>query len=499
MRRAGDLGGHTQGARSVTNSYTVTRFSLFESGRWHDRHLRPLALNSVTQQVVDAMADTVGVDGKINPRAIADMSNSVLTLQSQIDPLKDRIDIANGWNEKRLSFMLELRVESDFSAASYLYVTGYTDRMDVAYQSNTIADDTEFFINSMFEMGSGETIRIPRNYQIINAHAIADGGYDSDRVFMSRPLDVLNRLSLDNSPRYSSYRDDTSNVGFNTLNTSNRQNTISSQYLANTLNALTQAARYEDAGNAFYQDDEQTEFFGRNRQQRGDMYADAAGIVKEQSITSDVFLYDLKTQFDYHRHGSFTFGQLRQLVPDIDRVGEVWLLRQNPTRTDRRVGDMDGKEWGGSTDEAIAAAIIAQAFPTIGFYNLITSIDVTFTNEQSRDGTIEYKPGEAVVFFTDRLSARQERDLIMAFGETCISDVLNGLTEGGHIDIYLNVSMNVQGDIFINIALNGGDVQEFNTATFCDSLTTPLITTNDRLIDKLAKGLRYIHDSIRRD
>ena len=499
MRSNGSNNHQANYPRSASNSYSVVRFALFESGRWHDRHTRPLVVNTFTTRMVDELRDTTSPDGKVNSRSLAGLANNILTLKSEVDSVHDRINISNGWDEKRLSFMLELEVQENYGTRSYLYVTGYSDRLDVSLQSSSINPDTEFYINNIFELGGTETIRLPRNFQIINAHALSDGGLDSDNAHMIRPSDVLHRLGLKDEPRFSSYRDDTNNVSQNQLSTSSRDNTISSRYLANTLNAMQVASRYEEPTNAFYGDDDVYSTRGRSSNNGSNsVYTDAAALVKEESITSNAFLYDLKSNCDYQKHGSFTYGNLRKLVPEIDRVADLYLIKNDPRKRDRRVGDMDGQEWDGHTDTAIAATIIAQAFPTIAFNNLITSIDITFTNEGHRSGAIDYTPGEAVVFFTDRLSADKERDLVLNFADTCITEVLNGLTENGLLDIYLQVNMNIQGDIFINIAFNGGLVEEFNTATFCDSLTTPHITPSARINDDLAEGIKFIHGELRR-
>ena len=110
------------------------------------------------------------------------------------------LELPNGWDSRRLSFVLILRTPKT-AGYEYTYIQGYTDSYDIDYKDKELSDDTEFFINkvtTVLEMEDdyhNKTYRTMNALEVVNDKHTSKSRYEEDLNTITRGSDVVLDIS----------------------------------------------------------------------------------------------------------------------------------------------------------------------------------------------------------------------------------------------------------------------------------------------------------------
>lgn len=514
-----------KGAVSQNNNFVVTDLYLFEGGRYNERFLRSLKLGSINDSVVDRLADEIGrTNGRgFSASSIASARTPVITLESDIDRNRDYIELVNGWDKKHFCFIMKI-VEQAASVhhvdRTYL-VSGYTDKMEYSKYAKSIPDELEFYVNSILETTND---RASNNNQLFSS---VNGNSSNDRLYMMRPQDVLSRFSYnkvrESQGMDSSYRSDW--VRGRAIQASSRNNNIASNYLAKTLTGIHKT-RLELVGERLIgRDDDYEDSISRHLgagTRRGlsrateleDEIEAVRNVIGEDSAEEYEFIRSIKSMArDTHNAGCFRLRQLKRIVPDLDTVTTVNVMAKESfnrsglaNRDNTRVGDMDGERFGSASTEEIIATNILNSFATVAASCFIMIIDIMFAlrydEDQGRyewDFEISYedrgREEEGSVVFLDIVSDEKQRELIDRMAQIMIDSVLNSYSRFGY-EIVVGVRYNMNRDMFVTVAIDTDEPIEFCSAIFCDSLTPPVLSNQERRGARIGEGVTSLYNEI---
>lgn len=513
-----------RGAMSASGGFVVTDLIMLEGGRYNERFLRSLKIGKITHNTIDRLTDElIQTNGKtFRPGSIANLSSPLITLESEIDRDRDRLEIASGFETKRFCWILkikEVEVAAGHKPKTYT-VTGYTDRLEFSKLSKSIPGNLEFYINAILEIGE----KRKNNLQLFTELNTNSSTKD---LYLIRPSDVIAKHAFLNistgSNNRSSYHGD--KLQGKTFKTSSRSNAIASNYAAKSLIGLHKSRMEAEVSRTFSDmgddDDYTNSFLGRHSSRRSmgrsseiEAEYEAARTTLNDKYAEDYeFIQLLKDEArNTHRVGSFTFRQLLKFVPDIEDYISLSLVRKDMQSirgrngdSNDRMGNLDGEEWGYPTQEELIATEVANAFSTIALSTFISNIDIMFTlvedelDEVSWDFAIGYEDNhgeqEGSVMFFDEIPEELEEEFIDKLGYTMIDSVLNAYKNFGY-EIFISVQYNMNREIFIRVAIDDDEAIEFCTPIFCDSITSSVISNRERSGVKLGEGITELYKQV---
>ena len=520
-----------QGALSEKGNFAVLDLFLFESGRYNDRFLRSLKFGSITDSTIDRLVDEIHRTGGngFSAGAIARNSSPVITLDEDIDRGLSRLEIARGYDSKRFCFIMKIEEEKPshhLGAITYL-VSGYTDRLEHSRFTRSIPDDLEFYVNSFLEITTDKPTNNSQLFGVANELAVSG----RSQLFMSRPQDIISKYTYDNSDLISregdvvSFRSD--RINGRTIQANSRHNTVGSTYLAraltgihkNRIEILSDEAVGERIGDSY--NPASSLMSGVIRGTRGSELENeisrAREVVSEDAADEFKFLIEIRRAARTSSNaGIFSFKQLRKIVPDIETVTTVNVIREDrTTRTgladndQSRIGNLDGEEWGQVSTEEIIATNISNAFISLATTCFIMVIDIIFAlryDEFEERYIWDYEIGyddhghlsQGSLVFVNNVSDEIEESLIDRLGQTLIDQVLASYTRYGY-EIMISVRYNQNRELFIAVAIDTDSPYELCTPIFCDSVSSPTQTLNESHSFKMGEGVTQLYQEIFRN
>lgn len=513
------------GATSINGNFTITDLYLFEGGRYNERFLRSLKMGSINDAVIDRLADEISrTNGRgFSAGSIASARTPVITLEDSVDRERDYIELVNGWDKKHFCFIMKIVEEaaSIHHAAKTYLISGYTDKMEYTKYTKSIPDDLEFYVNSILETSND---RASNNNQLFSS---INGSSSSNKLYMMRPQDVLSRYSYskvrETQGMDSSYRSDW--IHDRGIRASSRNNNIASNYLAKTLTGIHKT-RLEMIGDRMVSDDDDlgesiSRHLGgsarRNLSRATELEDEVESVrsmVGEDSAEEYEFIRAIKSMArETHSAGCFRLRQLKRVCPDVETITSVNVLaKQEFSRTgltnrdNSRIGDMDGERFGNSSTEEIIATNVLNSFATVASSCFVMMMDIMFAlrydEDQGRyewDFEISYddngRDEEGSVVFLDMVSDELQTVLIDRVAQTMIDSVLNSYSRFGY-DVLVGIRFNMNREMFVTVAIDTDEPIEFCSAIFCDSLTPPVLSNQERRGAKIGQEVTSLYNEI---
>lgn len=461
--------GHDLGYQPPVNRININRLIMIPTRKaYEDVYQRSYTLeaNTGTLMKLEALfqAKQVRSNTLLDNTTVAQAVPEVIKLSSM--PTGSAI-IANGWRTQRLQFLLE--AEINIGGVTHLtYIQGYTEYHDPTL-TGLVDPNMMFFINSITEVmrvhkPNGGYDVIPRNtYNVItdeytgNRH-LEVGSMDNDLALI-RPKDVIETMMLE-----SMYGADTSSV-INTAGSvvgnasvSSKAHNDPSKYFTNTVNAYLDAKSIVDKTN--------TDYEGVLRQ--------ASSLVAETGLFGEKvgLIHAIHQITGELRPTTFTLNILQMIDPGLPNKSTLIDNSRdfmNTAYNNALDSDITANQLQ-PTQENLKATMIAHAINSYMIENMLTSIDLSFTN-------IGYEP---VVVPSNGTSFIEGIDKI-AYVNRVIAKVrqilLPMISDCGQTLIEVAVHANLLGDTNVLIGLNAQPGILFRFPTFADSLYVPVVTT----------------------
>lgn len=415
---------------------------------------------------------------KLNPVTSVDVANETPGIMKLSD-IANPVNIANGWDTTRMRFILE--VENVLSSDSWetYYIQGYTDYEDNT-MSNRIDPDMACNINSIVVTKSviHPQTRVPQTTLAASYNIVVDNygrvdvvnmGMDlNNQKALMRPKDIFD--SMDNmTPDQLMYNDDDVSLldmrGRLTLSpqTSDRGNLSMSNYMSKTINSLSEASHLKN-----------------NNDDGGfiNAYSYAAGIVGEQPLSSNKFIYALSMHCGEINPIEFTLNDLQAIFGDINEDKVMYV-----NNTSQAILDSGASIYGNDAGDnlmvpsvyASTATTILETVSSFMYRENITILGFSITNMVVRGEPFAYAitTASSILRGID-ISINVER--IMLNVKLTLMPMITqrnsiGISIEGYIDSY--------GDSTISIAFENNEHYVYRFPSFCDSLYVPVISNID--------------------
>lgn len=419
-----------------------------------------------------------GFNGELNVFDITNGLNGCVSLQQR--PLA-AANIINGWNTKRLRYLMEV-VNNVNGSYIISYIQGYTDYFDSVRSLNgsvIIDPNTKFYINSIllvrqtFDTSTNRYITVPMaSYNVITN----DFGYKDfqmDRTFIDdsrlvRPKDIMENLISNNVFKDDVYINTTGHLTSG-LQTSKRLNNDPVEYLANTLNGYTASMNSVNIST-----------------DPSDIYRSASmtPFATEASIHSLPFMVRVSGATGSYDPTWFTLNTLITIDPNCNNDKVMTLVEQDTMSVDnvqsnhmnvRMLLDTNTAIALNPTPEAMIASNVNNAISSIMMKNMITRIAVSFGNKSGRYLSLisdvnSFVTNMDLTFYSNRVNSNIENVL------------LPSITMNNQLLVEVTVICDILRDTSILVDIGNGPVL-FRFPTFADSLYIPVVanssTSND--------------------
>lgn len=459
---------------------TIKNFIMIEThADYKDIHSRSISINA-TNSSISGLKDLLQTDSNASDLTGMEVSNAMAGTASLSSVPTYKAEIPNGWQTRRLRFMLAVSLFDGFTE-DISYIQGFTEYADIS-MSGHIDPHMPFYINSItsvmktFDQRTGRYfVRPKRSFNVISDMA---NGYqyeeihNPDSLKLIRPVDVLNKIHIMSNMRDDVRIVDTTGTLSNTT-VSARSNSDPANYLAKTINGFLEAkcsiANTADSVSLY-----------RN--------ALSSTFIREGRLIDDIFIKELYNLTNIINPTSFTLDILSKIDPDVAHKGKIVDRRAiHNSNTDGMLGGCsDTAETYDASAETIKAATVMHSINSMLIDNMITKLSVAFTNENGPVPTITV---------TNINSFIEDIDLIqleMKVKQHIRSVLMPVLTDNGYTCVSVILETDLLGDTNISISVNGGPGIVYRYPAYADTLYSPVISTNANmqiLVDDVANLL----------
>lgn len=501
------------GPEAICDGFRVLNVTLIQTGTYNPEFFRPYS-TSLSRRDVDEIETTMDDNGRRDLIAddLSGMVGRIMRMKSSVSD-DDLVDIEEGWDSPRLSFMIEVAEEryNEFSERSMeeivTTISGYTNTIDLVetprspYGDVAPAPDMEFFVTAMHRE-TRETRRIAANDQIISPAYYRKYNGERRNLYTLRPKDVFNtEVARENTPIGARPVMAANHIAGNSPKASRNSNLLPSYYMASSINAIL-AGEKQSSGVI----DRFGVPMGESRRERSSVYSKAASVAEETApLAHNSFLYLLKVRTErYSSTNTFFWEDLEELFGrEILRTTRYYKNSETVRDSGRVSHAGDCADWDDNTNggyNAILATAIKQAAPGIALMYGIYScrIDATNIDVYGEDDVIA---GSLInvdnVIFTSKLrTLEEEYQRIDNFRDQIARHVLRGASMDNEVSYDVHVELDWRGDTFIDVGIDGGEMIEFSTASYTNSLTSPIITNNQDVTRDIATDFQTIVSKI---
>ncbi len=459
--------------------FIATRVIMKETTRYDDVYLRPYQSNydgDVANQLM--MATEHG--SNVSPLALAGVAGSFIQPSAATS---HRATIENGFGEKRLSFMIEVRENNNsmMGTGSRFIITGYSDHFGAVYQNGSALLDPnlKLFINNVFVIRDSYQQTSHSNQATVSTMISADHILHRpdeglhmrapQPLYMQRPEDVFAKLSYSNDMMTQHFRNAEVDDGRNSLiqlSSSKRSHEVPSRWLSDSIRAYRNA----EAESTTYGDDhlDATSTWDNSR-----------ATVRNSISSNNRLMGALQIRTNLPDLGYVTYRELCSIIPNLDAENQVLFSDRNTIAREYQPGQ--GDTWNQATYEAIAASIVKQSVPAIMSDCLITSIVFQATNDTFG--------GEPVVSISSVMSFTTGIDMtryVEHFIERLKCEILSMISQNGARVFNLECQMNMLYDSHITVSIDNQPPVYLAAPSFCDGLYAPILTADQQGTSNLA-------------
>jgi hypothetical protein len=450
----------------------VRNLLISNTGTYNNQQVRPY-MSNVNENDINTIINMMGQhNATITSQQIAGrVSNFIAPTANSLG----NVNIVNGWDNQRCRFLLEVDVSYVVGQVIKYYFQGFTDFLGVT-NNGSIAPDMVFYINAINSVANVVT-RTPTgpsssnfsrdNMQVISGNTNGYGGEN----YMLRPSDVFTHISMENrmnTADVNMIRDTRSLVTSNTVNSSNRNNNIPSNFVSSVLNTYILQNKNDDFGNPV------SEVFDRS-----------VSATMEMPISENPFIALISTGM--FGTNTFTFGNLVDIDRNTPQVTTVSLGSTGVTGL-HHVGQT--ASWHSSDRETIAATVLANSVPAIALDSMITNVYFKATN---------HAIGGVINFVIVDLNSPNKGDItreIELFKHRVITEVINDITFGNQDSFQLDMSIDIFGETYISISLSGAPAMEYVAPTFADSLYSPVVSNTVNSLQNMSMGFGLMFELV---
>lgn len=481
-----------------TPVFVALKAEMAISGTYDDIYIKPYTIN-YNRDIHNVLVETTEGGSNLNPLAFAQVAPHIIQQSTDANNIAP---IARGFAERRFRFVIQMQPFSNagLSVGVRHVLTGYTDGVEITNINGRqhINPEMKMYLNSAYVIrdeptanGAGMVSTITDSYQFLQDPGSATDYMRSLGLYAIRPEDIFTTLQEDSNPINQTTRSmgyaltDTRNMISGRMLRNSRGMNNSSNYLAKIVQGYAKAelGSDEDIADA---GDSPDDIFGNAREN-----------VRERALSSSPVMRTFINDYAIQRQGYITYGDMCNAIGglDDDRIMNVIPPTTNTLAKMYTRGQREG--WAGSTDEQIAAQMALRALPPIMLRYALGRLQFSANNVQ--DPTQAQMSG-AFVFGTDArahcitplgcegfCSNVNMINYIRAAAEAIVVDILNPISRNNERNYQMVVSVNMLGDIELEVAIGNSTVLvPFTAPVFCDGLFAPVVSDDSNGVRNMA-------------
>lgn len=457
------------------SNFVIKQLLFCPTGTYNDQFLRSFYLgDNVDTQKLSMMQELTRNGKVINAGVLSGIGGQILKPSAD---LTHQVQIANGFGEQRLRFMMEVHSRA-MGADLITYVTGYTN-----YPGYHRVDSLNVVFDPNMKLYFDKTVSVQHvsngvggfRSSVIDSSHLLFGEYNpsfnagQESVAMSiRPEDIFSVLEISSQTGGDYYSDGRLVFADLMPKKSSLTNEMPGHYAAKVLSN--------------YRDSVVNGMGGMGTMPDAMQYA--IGNVAEGVINEDPLFHAICRTLNFAEDGSITYGALCTVSPGLDTVaaltgGEskyVHALHQRGTSAD----------WNASNMETLAATAMAIQVPAIMADLLLTGIAFIATNDTfGGEYDVQVKNYQAFAKF-DMTS------YIQTFQQRLITSVLQSLSQNRQVKFHITAMIDMHGETRINVSMQGGHMYEYCNPTFASALFAPVMSYNKEQVFGLVKDFEQI-------
>lgn len=477
----------------MTQFHAVKSF-LVESGTYQQPMLRTYQTHYDDTVVKRYLEDTYN-GTQIVPNAFSNISSSILTPSAAPT---GSVMIENGWQDRRMSFIIEIEVADHFTNDSRSVVfTGYTDHTDISPISKKLDMNMRMYFNtstiiSTITQRSANGAISRRRAMMDSSHLLntttmqsvqANNAnmYNENTLWYATPRNVIYEMNNINNNNQSFHNnqliDFRSRSNAMEVSRSRRENAVPSTYLSKILRGVTDNMSSMTHGIA---EDENIALIN------------ASHAVSESHNAEDPVLMEILLRSDYLTRGYITWGQLTAMVPNLDSVTRFSTRASKVVRTNVPEADANNfNHWNGVGHETLIANNIAQLVPAMMTSCMIGTISFAFSNDN-----LSLQPSVSITNGLTMIDGVPFTAVASQFESRFNAEIAPLITDQGRTLLNMIVQCSLGTETFISISRNGEPEVPFCAPTFCDSLYTPILSPTEQGLTDIASDLQNIANSV---
>lgn len=456
----------------------IVKFLLIETGTYNDQFRRSYR-STMTQHSIDNLQERIDGRTQIVPGMFGSWNNSLVVPSTEPDA---QVQIVQGFGERRLRFMMEIELTNTMGQRVAEVVMGYSDHVGLSMMSNALDPNMQFVVNSVVTTRTSN-FRSPmgmiqQTHVAENAHILSDdnfgGAFSPQPNFTMREGDIysaINKLeySAGLNPGETMY--DTRVVRTNVPVKARRSSNTAASYTASILDSYRASLIGAE--------------FGENADA---IRNSAQNTLYEEALTADNFFHALTQLNEGIQTKVFTLRQLKRLDPNCDHDDVMTIVRHNPAEAIHSRGQT--AYWDGRDRATQVANMLAQSVPATMADLGISVLSFTVSNDTA-DGQPIFQPTGAFAFGNVDLA----RPLEM-FKYRFDTEVYRVISLGNSTQCSIAMRVDLTGESFIRVAIDGNPEVDFVVPTFCDALLSPLMTNNEGDMMNLAQGFSDVMTAV---
>lgn len=447
-------------------SMDVINFILFSSDKKvNDMYQRSFKLTG-NSTIFNTIGEILDNNGYISQNEIVKKCNNIVNLEETTNGL---VTVANGWNEKRLSFVLTVEVVYSSSNKHIYFINGYTDfydpilGRDISNMSVRLLDKTmEFNINTItlitetMDSGGRPIIKFKDKVTILRKYGQA---YDYDSIgeeCLIRPSDIMSDIYLGTSSggEYDSDPKET-----------NRSNSNSVSYLASILNTIGDSVRISNSTSRAKDAD----------MARQDIVKEMVTNAEDKKMMKCPFLLHLFKRTGEAKPSRFRIDDILDMATYLDEVTKVFNLtdREENRRNILSSNDLD------NTLQPKIGNILA-----LEFYQILSSL---LFDQMLTRATIHISNHPRFIMAGEIANCLYSESMFHnVFNSPTAVETLDSflrriilpkITKDDQIYVDLMADINILGTSSVAITVNDDDPMIFRYNSSMDNMFSPLIST----------------------
>lgn len=469
--------GMNQNLIGVLNSrpgIRIRSIRMMETPAYDHQFSRPYEAN-VNIDALNSFSERLKGSTQVVPSTFAGIGENILVPSAAPEA---GIIILNGWDTKRLRFIMQVEVPRSIGEPSIEVVLGYTDYNGSTAQG-AIDPNMRFVINSVFEYRSHRE-RTPMGtetrYQMSDrSHLIADhnwtGIFSENKNTYIRPMDVFTAMSRENilSGVDAANVFDASTAVMGNAEKSGRGNNIATNYVSSIVGGYLNAREGAEFGQS-------QETVMENARQR----------LMENSVIDDHFISAMSRITQQAGTSTFTWRDLLRLDPSADNVAEIIYMSSAALSKVIPVGG--SSDWGHAGRITQVATMLAHSVAGLMMEVGVTNLSFTSTNETMGCRLETYINGLPSM---DKIDMSHQAG---AFVSRFNSEVMPDVTFRNQVACTMQVECDLFSETRVWLAYAGEPMEMFVVPSFADALLSPIVTNNQARVRDISRGFNTLMD-----